>query len=224
MGSDSAGARGNDSTTDGIPPSDMMQNMIARRRLYVGIVLVVALLGIASIAISAVRRPILRAAGWALVVNDRVEPSDVIVVTVDADGAGVLEAADLVQSGVAPRVAVFGEPPDSVEREFIRRGIPYEDEAARSVRRLRALGVVPVELIPTFVAGSEDEGPVLADWCDQHSFRSVVVVSTSDHITSSPPSASSFHEGPPDESHSSFLTLLGVRSQPMVAIAPRDPN
>ncbi len=158
-----------------------MQNMIARRRLCSGFVLVVVLLGAASIAISALRRPILRAAGWALVVNDRVEPSDVIVVTVEAGGAGALEAADLVRSGVASRVAVFGEPPDTVEREFIRRGVPYENEAARSVRRLRALGIETIDLIPTYVAGSEDEGPALAGWCDQHGFRSVVVVGTSDH-------------------------------------------
>ena len=159
-----------------------MQNMIGRRQRRAGMVLVVVLLGAACIGIYAIRRPILRAAGWALVVNERAEAADVIVVAVNADGAGVLEAADLVHSGVATRVAVFADPPDSiVEREFVRRGIPYEDAAARSVRQLRALGVDTIDLIPTFVAGSEDEGPVLADWCDQHRFRSVVVVSTSDH-------------------------------------------
>jgi hypothetical protein len=156
-----------------------MQNMIARRQRCAGIVLVVVLL---SIAISAIRRPILRAAGWALVVNERVEPADVIVVVADADGAGVLEAADLVHSGVATRVAVFADPPDTmVGREFSRRGIPYEGAAARSVRQLRALGVDTIDQIPRYVTGTEDEGPVLADWCDQHRFRSVVVVSTSDH-------------------------------------------
>jgi hypothetical protein len=159
-----------------------MQNIIARRRLCAGIVLFVILLGIASIAISPIRRPILQAAGRVLVVNDRVEPADAIVVMVDADGAGVLEAADLVHSAVATRVAVFGEIPDTVvEREFSRRGIVYENAAARSVRHLRALGVDAVDLIPTSVAGSEDEGPVLAGWCDQHGFRSIVVVSSSDH-------------------------------------------
>lgn len=159
-----------------------MQNMIVRRQRCAGIVLLVVLLGVASFAISAIRRPILRAAGWALVINEHVEPADAIVVAVNADGAGVLEATDLVHSGVATRVAIFAEPPDTMlEREFIRRGVRYEDAAARSVRQLRALGVDTIDLIPTYVAGSEEEGPVLADWCDQHRFRSVVVVSTSDH-------------------------------------------
>lgn len=158
-----------------------MENLIIRRRLSVGVVLVVVSLVVTGIAISPIRRSILRTAGWALVVNEPVEPADAIIVTVEADGAGVLEAADLVHSGVSRRVAVFGEPPDAVEREFIRRGIPYENEAERSIRDLGALGVDTVDLIPTYVAGSEDEGPVLAEWCDQHGFHTVVVVSNSDH-------------------------------------------
>ena len=156
--------------------------MIARRRLCARIVLALVLLGVAVIALSPIRRPILRAAGRVLVVNDRIELADAIVVMVDAGGPGVLEAADLVHSGVAPRVAVFGEPPDApVESEFRRRGVAYENAATRSVRDLRALGVNSVDLIPTYVVGSEDEAPVLADWCDQHGFRSIIVVSTSDH-------------------------------------------
>jgi hypothetical protein len=57
----------------------------------------------------------------------------------------VLEAADLVHSGIATRVAVFSDPPDAVDREFIRRGAPYEDVGARSLRQLRSLG--PVALL-----------------------------------------------------------------------------
>jgi hypothetical protein len=155
--------------------------MIVRRHGWAGMMVVVVLFGAAGIGISAIRRPILRAAGWALVVNEHVEPAEVIVVTSYADGAGVLEAADLVRSGVATRVAVFADPPGTVDREFIRRGIPYEDAAARSVRQLRALGVGAIDRIPKNIAGTEDEGRVLPGWCDQRGFRSVVVVSTSDH-------------------------------------------
>jgi hypothetical protein len=93
----------------------------------------------------------------------------------------VLEAADLVHSGIATRVAVFADPPGPVDREFIRRGIPYEDAAARSIRQLRALGVRTVEQIPRAVAGSEAEGELLPGWCAQNHFRAVVVVSTTDH-------------------------------------------
>jgi len=156
--------------------------MISRRNRWGGILIVVALTCAAGIAIPAIRRSILRTAGCALVVDEEVEPADIIVVALGADGAGVLEATDLVHSGVAKRVAVFVEPPnDPVSSEFARRRIPYEDAAARSVRQLKALGVEAIEPIPTYVTGSEDEGPVLADWCTQRQLQSVVVVSASDH-------------------------------------------
>ena len=81
--------------------------MIARGRLWAGLWLLVILVGGAALGIPTIRRAILRAAGWALVANDPIEPADIIVVTRDADGAGTLEAADLVHSGVATRVAIF---------------------------------------------------------------------------------------------------------------------
>ena len=93
----------------------------------------------------------------------------------------MLEAAELFHSGVAMRVAVFADPQGTVDREFIRRGIPYEDAAARSIRQLKALGVDTIDRIPRNEAGTENEGRVLPDWCDEHGFHSVIVVSTSDH-------------------------------------------
>ena len=144
-------------------------------------VLAFVLSGAVGIGISGIRRSILRAAGWALVVNEPVEAADVIVLAFNSDFAGMLEVSDLVHSGVATRVAVFADPPDIVDREFIRRGIPYLDAAARSIRQLRTLGVDTIEEIPRSVPGTEDIGRVLPGWCDQKGLRSVVVVSPSDH-------------------------------------------
>jgi hypothetical protein len=84
---------------------------------------------VAIVSFPTVREPVLRAAGRALVVNDPVGNADIIVVSLDSGGAGALEAADLVQSGVATRVAVFADPPSREDREFIRRGLPHEDAA-----------------------------------------------------------------------------------------------
>jgi hypothetical protein len=114
-------------------------------------------------------------------VNEPIELADIIVVAAEADSAGVLEAADLVHSGVAARVAVFADPPDAIDREFIRRGIAYEDRAARSERQLKSLGVMSIEQIPRVVAGTEAEGQVLPAWCDKNKFHSIIVVSTPDH-------------------------------------------
>jgi hypothetical protein len=78
----------------------------------------------AIVAILSVREPVLRTAGWALVFNEPVAPADIIVVTLDSGGAGALEAADLVQRGIAKRIAVFADPPGGEDHEFIRRGLP----------------------------------------------------------------------------------------------------
>lgn len=154
--------------------------MIFRRPRLAAILVVIALAAFAIVAIRSLREPVLRAAGWALVVNEPVAPADIIVLSVDSGPAGALEAADLVHGGISKRVAVFTDPPSEDDEEFIRRGLPYDDEGARQIRRLRLLGVTDVVEISR-VGGTEDEGQALPAWCDDHQFRSVVFVATKDH-------------------------------------------
>jgi hypothetical protein len=142
--------------------------------------ILVVLVAVAIVPVRILREPILRAAGWALVVNEPLASADIIVLSVDSGPAGSLEAADLVQSGVSKQVAVFADPPSGADREFTRRGLPYEDVAARQIRRLRSLGVTDVLQISR-IDGTEGEGRVLPSWCDKHRLRSIVVVATRDH-------------------------------------------
>jgi len=142
---------------------------------------VVALAVVALLAVPFVRELGLRAAGWALVVDEPVAPADIIVVSLDSRGAGALEAADLVQSGIATRVAVFTDPPSGEDHEFIRRGLPYDDASARQIRQLRWLGVTDIVQIPRTEVGTEGEAQVLPPWCDQHQLRSIVFVAARDH-------------------------------------------
>jgi hypothetical protein len=94
------------------------------RSRWAAILAALALVAFAIVAIRPFREPVLRAAGWALVINNEpVAPTDVIVLSIDSGGAGALEAADLVQSGVSKRVAVFADPPSGEDHEFIRRGL-----------------------------------------------------------------------------------------------------
>ena len=151
------------------------------RLRWVRILLVVVLAGVVVAGIPGIRGSILRGAGWALVVYDPVEPADVIVIPAASGDAGLIEAADLVHSGIASRVAVFVEPPDLADREFARRGIPYDAMVVGPVRQLRLLGVTAVEQIPIAFRGSEAEAEVLPAWCEARRFRAVVVVSTTDH-------------------------------------------
>jgi hypothetical protein len=144
-------------------------------------VFVIAAVAAAYVAVPSLRESVLRAAGWALVVNVPVALADIIVVSLDSGGAGALEAADLVQSGIATQVAVFTDPPGKEDQEFIRRGLPYEDESARQIRQLKWLGVMNIAQISRTDSGTEGEGQVLPLWCDKHQFRSIVFVAASDH-------------------------------------------
>jgi hypothetical protein len=102
----------------------MNPSMISRRSRWAAILVMVPLAAAAIVAVRSIREPIMRAAGWALVVNETVAPADIMVVSLDSGGSGALEAADLVQSGIATRVAVFNDPPSGEDHEFIRRGLP----------------------------------------------------------------------------------------------------
>ena len=161
----------------------MNSSMSYRRARWASILVVVVTLAAAAIvAVPSIRESVLRAAGWALVVHEPIAPADVIVVSLASGGAGALEAADLVQSGIATRVAVFTDSPSGEGHELSRRGLlPYEDASARQIRQLRWLGVTDVMQIPGTEAGTKGESQVLPPWCDQHQFRSIVFVAARDH-------------------------------------------
>jgi uncharacterized SAM-binding protein YcdF (DUF218 family) len=151
------------------------------RRRRLALTLVTVVLAATAIGIEPVRSFALRAAGWALVAQDPVVRADVIVVSAAESAAGVLETAELVRSGIATGVGVFDDPPGEVDRQLLRRGVPYEDAVAISMRQLRSLGIETVESIPKSVPGTEEEARVLPDWCRTRQLQSVVVVTTADH-------------------------------------------
>ena len=143
--------------------------------------LVVAALAALSVAgIPAWRHDLLRSAGWALVAQDPPAKADIVVVSSDSLGAGLLEAVDLVHAGFATRVAIFDRPVSRLQRELARRGAPAIDLKAFSLQLLHALGVTNVAEIPT-VVGTVDEGKVLQQWCAANSIHSILFVSMPDH-------------------------------------------
>jgi uncharacterized SAM-binding protein YcdF (DUF218 family) len=151
------------------------------RTLILRCVVGCALIAVLVLSLPGVRHALLRAAGWALVANDPAAHVDVIVIAVDNYGAGVLEAADLVRAGIATRVAVFEDPPDRSDREFMKRGVPHYDAAELSVQQLHGLGLTLVTVIRRSVAGTNDEAAVLPAWCIENGYRSVLVVTSADH-------------------------------------------
>jgi hypothetical protein len=182
--------------------------MIFRWPTWRPVLVAVAFAAFAIVAARPLREPVLRAAGGALVVNEPVASADIIVLSLDSGGAGSLEAADLVQSGISKRVAVFMDPLSSEDHEFIRRGLPNEDEGARQIRQLRSLGVTDIVRISTIEGRStEGEGQALPPWCDEHQLQSVVFVVDKDHSTRAA-SARPSHERPFDTRLGSTRALL----------------
>jgi hypothetical protein len=165
------------SSASGIPLTARQPNRWSR---WAPILTAFALAVFAIVAVRSLWEPVLRAAGGALVASEPVASADVIILAIDSEGAGALEAADLVRSGVSKRVAVFHNDPSTVHDEFIRRGLSYEDTGARQIRQLTSLGVTDVEQISS-IAGTEGEGDVLPLWCDEQHLRSIVVVASKDH-------------------------------------------
>lgn len=119
--------------------------------------------------------------GWALVVDEPLERADIIVLPQWAAAAGAIDAADLIQRGLANRVAVLPEPPRPADMELRRRGLTHPDEAADLIELMRSLGVTETHRISTPAGGTAAEGEVLSTWCDQQQFRSIIVISSPDH-------------------------------------------
>jgi hypothetical protein len=153
-------------------------NVRSRYRILTVLGAVVAVFAVCAL----LRRPILREAGRLLTFSDPVAAADIIVVTEwDATDGALLDAADLVQDGIASRVAILLTPPVPADRELARRGIHREPISVYLVGMLHSLGVKTVEIIPSTADGTGAEGEVLTAWCDERQFRSVVVVSSPDH-------------------------------------------
>lgn len=152
---------------------------LLRRASLVALLCVLLLVVAASIPTS--REWLLHRAGLALIAEDPLTRADLIVLSVEAGAAGVLEASQLVRQGIADRVAVFTPPPEPALLELDRRGIRYQDPFVGFVEDLTALGVSQVVPIPEKVAGTEDTGPALTRWCHSDGCRTVVVVCSPDH-------------------------------------------
>jgi len=143
--------------------------------------LLIVLCLIVVVAITPLRVVPLRWVGHALVSNDPLVRADIAIVPEWAGGAGALEVADLIHDGMVDRVGVLATPALREEQEFRRRGVAYEDQAARLIHQMIALGVQKPERLPTAATGTEAEGTELADWCRANPVREMVIISPPDH-------------------------------------------
>src|SRR5262249_25062463 len=98
-------------TVSGGPGSAWQLNEMPFRRYAMALVGTTLAVACAVVFIAPLRTSVLRSMGRFLVATEPLQPADVIVVSVDSDGAGVLEATDLLREHLAARVALFADPP-----------------------------------------------------------------------------------------------------------------
>ena len=108
-----------------------------RRPLLTALLMVLALLALVVVA----HRPLLRAAGHALVVEEPGPPADAIVVVAGGTPSREARAAALFQAGGAPRVLVSRQFVPGRVQTLIEMGIRPLDFQGESVRVLEKLGV-----------------------------------------------------------------------------------
>ena len=129
-----------------------------------------------------------------------------------------------MHSGVAKRVAVFADPPSGEDFEFIRRGLPYENAAARQIRQLgdrlasRMSRKSPKSMEPKV------KGRRFRDGADEQHLRSIVVVATKDHSRRLRRVLDRAMKGHPTQVTVASRALFDLRPRSMVGNARRRPD
>jgi len=150
-----------------------------RRRGLIGLVLVLALVALGVL----VHRPLLRAAGRALIVEDPRGRADAIVVVAGSTPSREDRAAALFREGWAPRVVVCRQfVPRRVQR-LLEMGIRPLDFQGESVRALEVFGVPrsAIVALPEAVEITETEVRAVVAEARARSWRRVMLVTTARH-------------------------------------------
>jgi len=156
---------------------------IRPRRLLAGLAgLAVAVAGLAVVTFL-VRAPLLGWIGGQLVHDDRMAPSDVIVVLSGGTPAREIEAADLYRGGYAPRVVLTAGRPRAGVVALRRRGVHVPDLLEERLRYLHALGVPrgAVTVMGEPVSSTMQESELIAAWVERHEYRRVILVTSGYH-------------------------------------------
>jgi uncharacterized SAM-binding protein YcdF (DUF218 family) len=152
---------------------------VTRRPAWIALIVLLALAGLAVLA----HRPLLRATGQALVVEDPLEHADTIVVVAGSSPSREERAARLFREGWAPRVLVSRQfVPDRVQR-LIDMGVRRLDFQGESVAALESYGVPRDAIVPLDqpVEITETELRAVAAAARDRGWRRLILVTSSLH-------------------------------------------
>ena len=129
------------------------------------------------------RVPLLTAVGTYLIVSDTPQPSDAIVVLSGSLPDRILEAVDLYQAGLAPRIVLTQETPLPGLLALRARGATMQERHEQNLDIARQLGVPATALAvvstPAWSTGTEAEA--LAVYCREQGIHSVLLVTSKAH-------------------------------------------
>lgn len=134
---------------------------------------------VVCIAVPPIRRALLAAPARLLVATDAVEAGDVLVLSESGDPvefqAGLIEAADLYQRGLFPRVMLVQGSPQAMDEELARRGVKLENPV---VETLRQLGIAKdrILILTAGEGGTTESTQALATWVRAHPARMLVII------------------------------------------------
>jgi uncharacterized SAM-binding protein YcdF (DUF218 family) len=136
-------------------------------------ILVVAVVGV--VAVSPVRRALLRRVGQLLTSGDDAAPAEMLAMDVESSAAGMLTLSDLYRAQPTATVGLLRPAPTSVDGEFARRGVVLPDLALDALVQLGVPkdAIVP---IPAGEGGTTETTAALAGWARAHPGKRVLVV------------------------------------------------
>jgi uncharacterized SAM-binding protein YcdF (DUF218 family) len=152
---------------------------MGRRFLAVGLLAAI----IAAALVYATRRPVLRALGGFLIVRDTSHPADAIVVLSGSVPDRILEAVDLYDAHLAPRIILTRGPMPPGLAVLRQRGVNLPEAHEENLMIAQRLGVpaAAIALIPTPVSSTFTEARIVIDYLHAQGLKSILLVTSKTH-------------------------------------------
>jgi uncharacterized SAM-binding protein YcdF (DUF218 family) len=152
---------------------------MGRRFLMVGLLAAVA----AAALTYAARRPLLTALGSFLIVRDAAQPADAIVVLSGSLPDRILEAVDLYQAHLAPRIILTRGPALPGLAVLRQRGGTVQEAHEVNLTIAQQLGVPAdaIAVIPTRVSSTIAEARVVVAYLRAQGLKSILLVTSKTH-------------------------------------------
>jgi uncharacterized SAM-binding protein YcdF (DUF218 family) len=150
------------------------------RRVVGWVVLVILAVGALAVV---ERAPLLRAIGGFLIVRDPPQPADAIVVLAGSLPDRILEAVDLYQAQLAPRIILTREPELPGLSVLRARGATLAEHHEQNQRIAEQLGVPAqaITVLPAATASTFAEAQALIAYLRTQGIASILVVTSNAH-------------------------------------------